>query len=63
MQLADDADKYLPEEEEEQPKPPPAARRASNPSGLEEAQMEDMRYDDDKRALTPSSPLDLDTKV
>ena len=62
-QLADDADNYLPKNDEqskndEQPKPL-AKSTAVNPSRLEEGQLEDVTCDD-KRALTPSSPLEFD---
>ena len=62
-QLADDADDYLPKSDEQlkddqQPKPSTAA----NLSRVEEAQLEDETYDD-KRALTPSSPLEFDTRI
>lgn len=64
MQLADDADNYLPKNDEqlkndERPKPL-APLTATNPSTLEEGQLEDVTCDD-KRALTPSSPLEFDT--
>ena len=65
-QLADDADDYLPKSDEllkddQQPKPL-APSTAANLSRVEEAQLEDVTYDD-KRALTPSSPLEFDTRI
>lgn len=63
--MADDADNYLPENDEQPTKPPapkPAASPAANPSRLEVVQLEDVTFDD-KRALTPSSPIDLDTTI
>jgi len=59
--LADDADKYLPEDNEKPKSPVPPATNVRL-STLEEGQLEDVRYDD-KRALTPSSPPDLDTRM
>lgn len=60
VQSADDADDYLPENDE-QPKPPIPSVTVPSVK-LEETKLEDVAYSD-KRALTPSSPTDLDTSV
>ena len=60
MQLADDADQYLPKTDEEQPKTAPAPAAVTKPSRLEEAvELEEITLDD-KRALTPSSLTDVE---
>lgn len=60
LQVADDGDNYLPENDE-RPKQSPAS--VTNPSRPEELDVgEDMAYDD-RRALTPSSPTNLDTSI
>ena len=59
-QLADDADNYLPKNDhEEEPQPSGAV---TNSIRLEETELENVACDD-KRALTPISPLDLDTRI